>query len=182
MLLKNAILKFKNKNGSSTVELVNVLFIFLVLLIASVELFSLGYKYISLSSFANNLAQTVSIQGGIQQSSPKGYETANVSYMKTSDIFNAVDSLADIIRQDRDSITIKVRYQKTNSNGTVSYNTVTLKDNSNIKIDYGNWFEITVECKLENLLAGNLVPIDSSLVTISRTKGSVSQFEYNYDL
>lgn len=179
--MNNFIKNLKAKKGASTIEFLNSMLIFIILFISAIELFFLGYKYIAISSFANSLVQVISIQGGIQETSPTGYETASVKYVNTQDIFNTVESVAQSMGQDKSSLTIKIRYQKSQSDGSVVYNTVTLNNNSNIKIEYGNWFEITVECKLENILTGELVPIDTSLSTISRTKGGVSQFEFDYN-
>ena len=180
--MKKYINKLKIKEGSSMIEFVNVMLVFIILFVISIELFFIGYKYISVSSFANSLTQAVSIQGGIQPTSPKGYETANVTYLKTSDIMSNIDNLSKSLGQDPSSITVKMKYQKTDSNGAVSYNTVTIKNGTNIKLDYGNWFEITVECSLESMVLGDLVPLDISNLNIARTKGGVSQFEHSYDL
>lgn len=180
--MKKYLDKLKLKKGASMIEFVNVMLVFLILFVVSLELFFIGYKYISIGSFANSLTQAVSIQGGIQPSSPKGYETANVTYLKTSDILKTIDDLSKSLGQDSSSITVKIRYQKTASNGAVSYNTTTLKSGTNVKIDYGNWFEITVECNLKSMVVGDLIPLNIGNLNITRTKGGVSQFEHGYDL
>lgn len=179
--MNNFIKKLKSKKGASAIEFLNSMLIFIVLFISAIELFFLGYKYIAISSFANSLVQVISIQGGIQENSPTGYETANVTYINTQEIFNSAESIANSMGQDVSSLTIKIKYQSSQSNGTTVVNSVILNKNSNIKIEYGNWFEVTVDCALQNILTGELVPINTSLATISRTKGGVSQFEFNYN-
>ena len=179
--MNNFIEKLKTKEGASTIEFLNSMLIYIILFVSAIELFFLGYKYIAIGSLANNLVQVISIQGGIQESSPSGYETDSVKYVNTQDILNSAESIAKSMGQKKESLTIRVRYQKTQSDGTISHHDVTLKSNSNIKIEYGNWFEVTVQCNLENILTGELVPINTSLSTISRTKGGVSQFEFNYN-
>lgn len=176
-MIKRFFIKIKSKKGASTVEFTYTMLLFLMLLISGLELFMMGYKYITVSDFANGVASTIAVQGGLRTTSPNGYNAGGSFYTNSYAMMNSVDSLSKKIGQPTSDISIRIKYQPA---GTNSFTTTTLSSSSNIEIPYGNSFEVTVSYIFRLQFLNQIAPISDS-ITVEKTKGDVSQFEYNYD-
>lgn len=179
-MLKKFLHKIKRKNGSSTIEFVISMMTLLLLFIVVLEFFMLGHKYISISSFANNITQTIALQGGIQSSAPRGFSAGSTRYLTSSGVMQNINSLANMIGQDSNSITVKIKYT-TRGGSWDNTTTRTIDGSSNIRIDYGCPFEVIVECNVRNLISNSLVSSFNKNFTIKRVKGNISQFEHEYN-
>lgn len=177
-MIKKFSKKIKNKKGAGMIEFVYAMMLFLTLVIAGFEFFMMGYKYMTVSNFANELSSTISRQGGIQISKPNGYSSGGTSYQTSKILVDEIKNLGDKIGQNPTDINITIKYQPT---GSTSFKTATLNGSSNIEIPYGNRFEITVEYRFRFELLNQIVPLPDS-GTIQRTKGDVSQFEHDYGI
>lgn len=169
--------KVKSKKGASMIEFTYSMLLFLILLIAGFEFFMMGYKYITVSDFANGLASTMAVQGGVKSSKPNGYSSGGTSYQTSSNIVSSVVNLSEKIGQDPSDITVKVKYQPEGSN---SFKTDILSGASNIEIPYGNRFEVTVSYMFRLQFLNQITTLEDAKV-IEKTKGDVSQFEYDYE-
>lgn len=167
----------KNKKGASMIEFTYSMLLFLTLVIAGFEFFMMGYKYMTVSNFANELASTIARQGGVQTSAPRGYSSGGTNYQTSGNIIESVNRLGRKIGQDSNDITVRVTYQPEGSN---IFRTDNLTGASNIEIPYGNRFEITVDYVFRFRLLNQIVILNDSHI-IERTKGDVSQFEHDYE-
>lgn len=168
--------KIKNKKGASSIEFAYAMLLFLTLLIAGFEFFMIGYKYMTVSNFANEIASTIAIQGGVRPSKPTGYSSGGTSYKTTVNMVTSMGDLGKKIGQTPNDISIKIKYQPEGSN---SFTTTTLSGASNVEIPYGNRFEVTVSYVFRLHILNKIIPLQSSTV-IQKTKGDVAQFEYDY--
>lgn len=176
--MKKILKELKNKkNGASMIEFTYSLLLFLILLIAGFEFFMMGYKYMTVSNFANELSSTIARQGGVQTSAPRGYSSGGTTYKTSGDILNSINRLGGKIGQDSSDITVRVTYQPEGSN---TFRTDNLTGASGIEIPYGNRFEITVGYVFRFKLLNQINTLTDSYI-IERTKGDVSQFEHDYE-
>lgn len=172
--------KIKSRKGASTVDFSYNMLLFVILIVAGYEFFMMGYKYMTVSNFANDLARTISIQGGVDVTVPNGFQGGNgvfSSYKKTRDIMNDVNDLANSINQDVSDIEIRVKYQPSGGN---TFITRTLNSGSSLEIDYGDRFEIIVSYMFRMEMLDKVVNVNDSF-EIERRKGGVSEFEHDYE-
>lgn len=172
--------KLKEKKGASMVEFTGAMFLFLILVIAGFEFFMMGHKYMTVSNFTNDLARTISIQGGIDTRTPSGFQGVGTrfnNYKTSADIMNSVVRLGDKIGQDPGDITIELKYQPIGSN---SFVTKQLNSNSSCEIEYGDRFEVVVNYIFRMELLNQVVNVKDSY-TVERRKGGVSEFEHDYE-
>lgn len=175
--MKKNFKKLKSKKGAGMIEFTYAMLLFLTLVIAGFEFFMMGYKYMTVSNFANELSSTVAKQGGIQTLAPKGYSSGGTDYQTSGDIIKSINNLGAKIGQDVSDITVRVKYQPEGSN---TFRTDNLTVASGIEIPYGNRFEITVGYVFRFELLNQITALTDSY-TIERTKGDVSQFEHDYE-
>lgn len=172
--------RLKEKSGASMVEFTIAMFLFVILVVSGFEFFMMGHKYMTVSNFANELARTISIQGGIDVRTPNGFQGAGTiydNYMTASKIMKSVNSLGDKIGQHPEDISIKVKYQP---EGSDSFVEKVISSGSSIEIPYGNRFEVTVGYLFKTELLQKVVDINSSYM-IERQKGGISEFEHDYE-
>lgn len=177
-MIKNILKKIKNKRGASMVEFTYAMLLFITLFVAGYEFFTMGYKYLTVSNFANELSSTIARQGGIQTSMPRGYGAGGTTYKSSSVLNGDIDKLRKSIGQDKEDISIKLAYQNNNSDSM--NNVITLNSGTNVEIPYLNRFEVSISYKFKFELLDKLVPTLTSY-TITKTKGDVSQFEHDYN-
>lgn len=172
--------RLKEKNGVSMIEFTYVMFLFVILVVAGFEFFMMGHKYMTVSNFANELARTISIQGGIDTRTPSGFQgvgTTRDNYMTASEIMKSVNNLGDKIGQDSGDISIRIKYQPEDSDSFVER---AINSGSSIEIPYGNRFEVTVGYLFKTELLHKVVNANSSYM-IERQKGGISEFEHDYE-
>lgn len=176
-MIKKFLKEIKNKKGASMIEFTYSMLLFLTLVIAGFEFFMMGYKYMTVSNFANELSSTIARQGGVQTSAPKGYSSGGTSYQTSGDIIRSINNLGGKIGQNSSDITVSIKYQPEGSN---TFRTDNLTGASSIEIPYGNRFEITVGYVFRLELLNQITTLGDSHV-VQRTKGDVSQFEHDYN-
>lgn len=179
-MINKFIKSLKSKKGASMVEFTGVLFLFVILLSAGYEFFMMGNKYMAVSNYANDLARTISIQGGVENMPPKGFQgagTQNNEYKTSADIMKSVEKLGAKIGQDPEDISVYIKYQPNNDSPFV---TKKLNGGSSIEIPYGDRFEVKVDYVFRLELLNQITKLTDSK-TVERTKGGVSEFEHNYD-
>lgn len=177
--MKKILRKIRNKKGASTIEFAISLLLFVTLLVAGYEFFMMGHKYLTVNSFANNLARTIAVQGGVSTTTPKGFQginTSNNNYKNSTYINNSINHLAESIGQKREDISVSVVY-KNKDNITV---TKTLNASSEIEIPYNNKFEVIVKYKFRTIVLHEQVKMYDSL-EITKRKSDISYFEHEYD-
>lgn len=169
----------KNRKGASSIEFTYTMLLFLILLMAGLEFFMMGYKYMVVSDFANNTASTLAIQGGIGTSKPTGLSSGGRAYVTSANMNNNIADLGRKIGQPATDITVKVKYQPT---GSTTFRTDILSSSSSIEIPYGNRFEVTVSYVFKLQFLQQISSSITKSTTVTKIKGDVSQFEHNYDV
>lgn len=179
-MLKKVTKQIKGKKGASTVEFVGNMFLFVTLIVTGFELFMMGYRYMTVSNFANELARTISIQGGVNSSVPSGFQGGNgvfSNYKKSSDIVNDINSLANSIGQEPSDITVRIRYQQDGSGAFIER---TINSGTISEVEYGDRFEVIVNYVFRMMYLDKLVSLPDS-ITVERRKMGVSEFEHDYE-
>lgn len=179
-MINKFIKNLKSKKGASMVEFTGALFLFVILLTAGYEFFMMGNKYMAVSNYANDLARTISIQGGVENLPPKGFQGAGTQfseYKTSTNLMESVEKLGAKIGQDPKDISVYIKYQPNDESPFV---TKKLNSGSSIEIPYGDRFEVKVNYVFRFELLNQITNLTGSK-TIERTKGGISEFEHNYD-
>ena len=175
MKLKSIRKKIKSKKGASMVEFVMVVMIFLMVFSIGFDFIMLGYKYMSVSNYANDLVRTFSVQGGADVSAPKGFQGGASAYKTLSKIKAEKKSFAKSIGSNPDDVNLYfVSYDNLGKR-----NEINLDNTTGFTVKYLTSFEIIVEYtpKLEILSNFNV----SLKNKVRRVKMGVSEYVQNYE-
>ena len=170
----------KKKSGASTIEFAISLLLFVTLFVGGYEFFMMGHKYLTVNSFANNLARVISVQGGVSVNTPKGFQginTANNNYRNSANIARSIDNLAESIGQKKEDVDVYIAYQDNDSSNTTKKITPSLE----IEIPYNTKFEIIVKYKFRMMLLHYETKIFDTLY-VTKRKADISNFEHDYEI
>lgn len=175
MKLKSIRKKIKSKKGASMVEFVMVVMIFLMVFSIGFDFIMLGYKYMSVSNYANDLVRTFSVQGGTDVVAPKGFQGGDDEYKTLSEIKAEKELFAKSIGSNPDDVNLYFVYYD-NRGQRVEVN---LDDTTGFTVKYLTSFEIIVEYtpKLE-ILSNFNVSLNNK---VRRVKMGVSEYVQNYE-
>ena len=173
MKQENVKKKIKSKKGASMVEFTMVTLIFLTVFSIGFDFVMLGYKYMSVSNYANDLVRTLTVQGGAASSTPKGFQGGSAAYKTLSEIKTERNNFAKTIGGASSDVKVYVAY--TDSSNTRVENNI--NNITTFTVKYLTPFEVIVEYtpKLE-ILSNFNVSLDKK---VKRVKMGVSEYVQN---
>lgn len=174
MKLKNIRKKIKSKKGATMIEFSIVAMIFLMVFSIGFDFIMLGYKYMSVSDYANDLVRTISVQGGAAANAPNGFQGGAAAYKTLNKIKAEKNAFAKTVGSPSNDFKVYI----------VTYNNLNQRVEKNIDkltgftFDYLTPFEIIIEYtpKLEILSNFNV----SLTNKIRRVKMGVSEYVQNH--
>lgn len=168
--------KLKSKKGAGAIEFTINMLIFVMLISIGYELIMVGYKYIQVSDYANDLVRTISIQGGIQTSAPAGFQGGSSGYENYNTLIAKKNTFAKSVGVNPSDVDVTITYK--NSSGILT--TTNLNSKATIKIDYLDSFEVKVDYTPNLELAQNFGAELNGV--LRRTKKGLSEYVHNYDV
>ena len=174
MKLNNIKKKIKSKKGASMVEFTIVMMLFVTVFSIGFDFIMLGYKYMSVSNYANDLVRTLSVQGGVESSTPNGFQGGDSAYKTISEIKSEKDRFAKSIGSKSDEVDVLVVYY---DNLNVRHEKK-IDSMTSFNVEYLTPFEIIIEYtpKLE-ILSNFNVKLTNKM---RRVKMGVSEYVKNY--
>lgn len=170
--------RFKSKKGSSVLEFVMGLMIFVMLAGFVVDLVIIANKQFTVSQAANQLVRQISVQGGVKPSAPGGYPGGELAYMDAREMnqFLLEEFNGTGLKGSDWSMALK----GFSPNGQ-AVSTNTLNSRTNFEVDYRNLFEFEIEYDYNWTIMGQLVPLLKDKTTVVQKRSAVSEFKYtNY--
>lgn len=159
--------RFRKKDGVTTIEILIGMMIFLMLLCFMMDILTLSWRFISLSSVNNNITRAVSVQGGVRTSAPSGYPGGNSDYLSSSELYS-------IVKDNLNKSGVET------SDFNVYINGSRLRSSSNIQIDYLKPIEVRIVTKYDWAYISNFIP-GTLNNQITSERNALSEFKYNYD-
>lgn len=156
------------------VEFTMVVMIFLTVFAIGFDFIMLGYKYMNVSNYANDLVRVFSVQGGAHSTTPNGFQGGATAYKTLNEIKAEKNAFAKTIGSSSSDVKVSVAY-KNPSSARVE---VDIDRINSFMVDYLTPFEVIVEYtpKLELLSNFNV----SLTRKIKRVKMGVSEYVQNY--
>lgn len=97
-MLKRIIEKVKDKKGSSTLEFVICMLIFVMVTAFIVDLFIVSYKHYVVSANCTKAVRVLAIQGGISNDIPDNYPGGELNYMNNTEFRKYLNELANTVQ------------------------------------------------------------------------------------
>lgn len=174
MNVKKVIKKMKSKKGAAMVEFTIVLTLFVTIFCMGFDFIMFGYKYMSVSNYANDLVRVMSVQGGAASSVPRGFQGGSNSYKTLAKIRSEKNVFAKTVGAKSDEVNIFVVYDgNAGQRQELNIDTIT-----GFTVDYLVPFEIVIEYIPKLELLGNFGFSLKNRVRI--VKVGVSEYIQNY--
>lgn len=171
-------LKNNNKKGSSAIEFVFGLLVFVILVGFTSDIVVITNKQYVVSQTANEIVRQMSLQGGIKRTTPVGFPGGTGAYTSSAELKKLLDSrFAD------EGIKVEEWNLELTEYDASGYlvSKKTLSNTTNFEIDYRNNFDIKITYNYHWGLLGNIVPTMSKDRTVEQKRSAVSEFKYDYN-
>lgn len=175
MVIKKIKNKLKSKKGATTIEFTIVLMIFLMLFSLGYELIMLGVKYLQVSNYANDIVRTISVQGGIENRVPSGFQGGDAGYKTYDELLSEKRLFAKSVGVESNDVRVIVSYET--SPNTVE--TFDLDRQVPVEIGYLKPFEVTVDYEPNLELTQNFGAVLDNV--LRKTKMGLSEYIHDYE-
>lgn len=175
MSLKKSVKKLKSKKGATMIEFTISMLIFLVVFSAGFDFVMLGYKYMNVSSYANDLVRTMSVQGGAASSAPRGFQGGSSAYKTLNNIVSEKNAFTKTIGAQNGDLKVYVNYD----DGTGTRRRYNLESITGFTVRYLMPFEIEVEYTPTLEMLGNYGFSLNNRVKV--VKAGISEYVQNYE-
>lgn len=109
-MLKRMLNKIQEKKGSSTLEFVICMLIFVMVTAFIVDLFVISYKHYVISANCTKAVRVLAIQGGIDNTPPDNFPGGNPNYMSNLEFRNYLNGLSNTVQGDPGSMKVYLDY------------------------------------------------------------------------
>lgn len=176
--MKNKRIK-NRKKGSSAIEFVVGLLIFVLLMGFFVDMFLITNKQYTVAKQANVITRQLSVQGGVQQAMPPGYSGTNETYVNSRELYYNIRATLDGagIETEEYSVTL-TSYDE---NGSIKEK-IPLSPSTSFLVDYQDRFDIRIDYSYEWTITGQLVPGMGNERQSNQVRSSVSEYDYGIAL
>ncbi len=175
MVVKKIKEKLMSKKGASMVEFTMVMLMFLLIFTIGYELVMVGYKYVQVSDYANDIVRTLAVQGGVDRQVPAGFQGGASAYKNFDKLIAEKNAFAKTVGVSPSDLTIRV--SRETSNGSLVTNSI--EERVPIRIDYLQTFEVTIDYNPSLELSQNFGAKLNGV--LRRTKLGLSEYLYDYD-
>lgn len=166
-LKKNLIL---NKKGSSTIEIVIGLMMFVLVLGFLLDLIMLTWKFNVVGQTNTQIARIASIQGGVLSSAPYSYPGGDANYINIYQMKNIVEDKFQSAGISPNNWTVYI------GNGRITSSSAIPSSQYDYKQDFNTSITVTYTWEyMSKMLPGNFTQ------TITSKRPAMSEWKYNYD-
>lgn len=170
--------KIKKEEGSSLIEYVIGLLLLIMFSAFCLEFIVIANKYHFVGSEMTELARTVSIQGGIENQTPKGYPGGNKAYQTSSEITTKLQQITEMVGIQNNEWT--VTYKEIDNDGKV-IKEGTLQSNTQFRAERSHKISLEFQARYRWSVLGMMVPGLSTDRTMTITRMGVSEYIRSYD-
>ena len=170
MILKSLNKLKKNNKGSSSIEMVISVLIFILLLCFLLDLLILSWKFSVISQTTTQVARIAGIQGGVLSKAPSGWAGGSENYITAKEMDNMIrDKFASAKIPTTD-------YEFRVGNGIIGGTTV----KPSREYDYKTDFDISVTVNYRWDFVSNFIP-GNLKQSITSKRIAMSEWKYNYN-
>lgn len=157
--------KYKiNSKGDLSIQFLAEMTTVMILVIFIVEFSALGFRHAMAVNTVNKVAKTISVQSGLENSIPLGYTEFNSYYVTLPQFKSKLDNIMiNIVKVSKYDATLIHK----KADGTVIKNVNLKTEGSDIKMDYGDFFDLELTYEIELKFIKSVIP------TMGNARGKV---------